>query len=142
MEADGRRSRAEGWFDEPMRDRLLLGLGRHLIPIPRLLWRTAIRGSARKSAAGLAFMSQDHHRVRDFAVIELSRTGAPLPPESIAATLDLPLSRTTSILDELEKHLTFLFRNESGAVTWAYPVTVDETPHRARLSTGEEAFSP
>jgi len=125
-----------------MKDRLLLGLGRHMIPIPRVVWQKVVRASARKTGAGLAFMSEDHHRVRDFAVTELSRTGAPLPPESIAEALGLPLSRTTSILDELEKHLTFLFRNERGAVTWAYPVTVDETPHRARLSTGEEAYSP
>jgi hypothetical protein len=47
-----------------------------------------------------------------------------------------------TILDELEAHLTFVFRNEAGAVTWAYPVTVDETPHHATFSTGEEAWSP
>jgi len=125
-----------------MKDRLLLGLGRHMIPIPRLVWQRVVHASVRKAAASLAFMSEDHHHVRDFAVRELSRAGAPLPPESIAAALDLPLPRTAFILDELEKHLTFLFRNERGAVTWAYPVTVDETPHRAHLSTGEEAYSP
>lgn len=125
-----------------MKNRALLGIGRHMVPIPRLLWQRAIGASARKSAASLGFMSADHHRVRDFAVTELSRAGAPLPPEKIAAALDLPPVRVKSILDELEKHLTFLFRNEEGAVTWAYPVTVDETPHRARLSTGEEAYSP
>jgi len=27
-------------------------------------------------------------------------------------------------------------------VTWAYPVTVDETPHHVRFSSGEEAYSP
>jgi hypothetical protein len=47
-----------------------------------------------------------------------------------------------SILGELEQHLKFVFRNERGEVTWAYPVTVDETPHRARFSTGEDAYSP
>jgi hypothetical protein len=87
-------------------------------------------------------MSQDHHRVRDFAVTELARTGAPLSPEAIAAALGLPLTRTGTVLDDLERHLTFLFRNERGEVTWAYPVTVDETPHAARFSSGEEAYSP
>jgi hypothetical protein len=125
-----------------MTDRLLLGLGRHMIPIPRMLWRRLVKANARKIRAGLGFMSEDHHRVRDFVVTELARAGAPLPPESIAGGLDLPLPRVWSVLDELEKRLTFLFRNERGEVTWAYPVTVDETPHHARFSTGEEAYSP
>jgi len=125
-----------------MKDRVLLGLGRFMIPVPRPLWQRAVNAGARKSRAGLGFMSADHHRVRDYAVTELSRTGAPLRPESIAAALDLALPQVVPILDELERHLTFLFRNEDGAVTWAYPVTVDATPHRARLSTGEEAYSP
>jgi len=47
-----------------------------------------------------------------------------------------------SIVDELEQHLTFLYRSSDHAVTWAYPVTIDETPHHARFSTGEEAYSP
>jgi hypothetical protein len=125
-----------------MSDRLLLGLGHSMIPIPRLLWRRLVKADARKLRARLGFMSEDHHRVRDFAVTELPRRGRPLPPESIAEALGLSVPRVTSVLDELERHLTFLFRNDRGEVTWAYPVTVDETPHHARFSTGEEAYSP
>jgi hypothetical protein len=87
-------------------------------------------------------MSPDHHRVRDFVVLELPRARAPLAPEAIAEALDLPIGRVGSILEELERHLTFLVRNERGAVSWAYPVTVEETPHHAIFSTGEEAYSP
>lgn len=125
-----------------MTDSMLLGVGRYLIPIPRLAWQPMMRANARKISAGLHFMSADHHRVRDYVVAELPRAGAPLPPETIAAALDLPISRVREILDELERHLTFLFRNDRGAVTWAYPVTVEETPHHAHLSTGEDAYSP
>ncbi len=125
-----------------MKDSLLLGLGRHMIPIPRLLWQRLMKAQARKARAGLAFMSEDHHRVRDFAVLELPRAGAPLAPETIAQALGLPVPRVVSILEELEKHLTFVFRGDRRVVTWAYPVTVDETPHHARFSTGEEAYSP
>ena len=125
-----------------MRDSLLLGLGRHMIPIPRMLWERVVKAEARASRAGLSFMSEDHHRVRDFAVLELARAGAPLAPETIAEALDLAVPRVVSILEELEKHLTFVFRGDHRVVTWAYPVTVDETPHHASFSTGEEAFSP
>jgi hypothetical protein len=46
-----------------------------------------------------------------------------------------------TILDDLEKKLTFLFRNEEGAVAWAYPVTVDKTPHHLTFSTGEQLYA-
>jgi len=65
-----------------------------------------------------------------------------LMPERIAAALDLPVSQVASILDELEARLTFVFRGDQTAVSWAYPVTVDRTAHHARFSTGEEAYSP
>ena len=125
-----------------MKDSLLLGLGRHMIPIPRMVWERVVKARARKTHAGLGFMSEDHHRVRDFAVLELARSGAPLAPEKFAEALDLAVPRVVSILEELEEHLTFVFRGDRRVVTWAYPVTVDETPHRASFSTGEETYSP
>jgi len=125
-----------------MKEALLLGIGRHLIPIPRVVWRPLMQAGGRKARTALGFMSADHHRVRDFAVLELPRTGAPLSPVAIAEALDLDLPRVRSILDELEAHLTFLYRSDGEDVTWAYPVTVDETPHFATFSSGEEAYSP
>lgn len=125
-----------------MRDRLLLGVGRYSIPVPGLIWRRIIRANANKARAGLGFMRADHHRVRDFAVAELARTGEPLTAEYIAERLELDTRRVEDIIDELEKRLTFLYRSRGDNITWAYPVTVDETPHRAILSSGEEAYSP
>lgn len=125
-----------------MTNRLLLGLGSHVIPIPAMMWKRVVRAGARRTAARLALMSEDHHRVRDFAVLELPRIGAPLAPERIAEALELSARRVRAVLDELERHLTFVARNERGEVTWAYPVTVDETPHRASFGTGEDAYSP
>jgi hypothetical protein len=113
-----------------------------MIPIPRMVWQPLMRAGGRKAGASLGFMSEDHHRVRDFAVLELPRAGAPLSPMAIAEALDLSLARVRRILDELEQHLTFLFRSDGEEVTWAYPVTLDETPHHARFSSGEEAYSP
>lgn len=125
-----------------MKDTLLLGVGRRMIPIPRSIWRRAIRAGGRKARAGLAFMSEDHHRVRDHAVLELARTGTSLTPEAIAAALAIELPRVLTILDSLERHMTFIFRSDGRNVTWAYPVTVEETRHHASFSTGEEAWSP
>lgn len=124
-----------------MNDNLLLGLLRYTVPIPSALWKRQVAQNARNADAGLGFMTADHHRIRNFAVRELVRCGKPLSPELIANELNLPLAQTNSILDELEKHMTFLFRNEQGAVTWAYPVTVDKTPHRVALSNGERVYA-
>ena len=89
----------------------------------------------------LSFMTPEHHRVRNFVVSELPRAGKALPPEYIALKLGLPLDQLAHILDDLEKHLVFLFRNPLGEVAWAYPVTVDETPHRVSFSSGEKIYA-
>jgi hypothetical protein len=123
-------------------DRILFGLGKYLIPVPRIVWQPLVRASARRTRASLSFFSSDHHRVRDYAVRELPRIGAPLGPGAIAKGLGLGLPRVRKILDELEAGKTFLFRGDGETVSWAYPVTVDETPHAAHFGTGEDAYSP
>ncbi len=125
-----------------MRDSILLGLGRWMIPIPGMVWHRVVGANASKTPKRLQFMTPDHHRVRDLAVDRLFRTGTPLPPDEIARSLHLPPGRVGEILDDLERHLTFLFRRSGPEVTWAYPVTVDKTPHRAIASTGEAAYAP
>lgn len=124
-----------------MNNNLLLGLMRWVVPVPRVLWQRQVSENARHMDAGLGFMSAEHHQVRNFVVREIPRTGEPLSPEFIAQSLNLSLAQTRLILDDLEKHMTFLFRNDRGAVTWAYPVTVDKTPHRVALSTGEQVYA-
>ena len=112
------------------------------MPIPSWVWRRAIATGAGKTRAGMGFLTPDHHRVRDFAVVELARRGATLTSGSIARELSLSPERTRTIVDELERHLTYLFRSEGDTVTWAYPVTIATTPHHAVFTTGEEAYSP
>ncbi|MFG1691567.1 hypothetical protein ACGF5M_05395 [Gemmatimonadota bacterium] len=85
----------------------------------------------------LAFMSADHHSVRNFAVAELPRLAAPLAPAEISRVLGIPLPRTLEILTDLEKRLFFLVRDKKGDVSWAFPVTVEPTGHNLVFSTGE-----
>jgi hypothetical protein len=124
-----------------MSGRLLIGLGRHMIPVPRMLWQWQVEKGAQRTKAHLGFMSEEHHLVREFAVRELPRVGEPLSPEFIAEELNLPVVRVKSILDELDKHMTFVCRNTQGAVVWAYPVTAESTPHHVTFSTGEQLYA-
>jgi len=82
-------------------------------------------------------MTKAHHQIRFFVVRELPRIGKPIPAELISDELNIPLSRTIEILDDLEKNLFFLVRNEQGEIAWAFPVTADKTPHQLTFSTGE-----
>ncbi len=82
-------------------------------------------------------MTEEHHRVRDFAVVELPRFGAAIPPERIAEGTGIPRDRVETILTELEVRRFFLVRDDDRRVSWAFPVTSERTPHRLLLSTGE-----
>ena len=124
-----------------MNKSLLLGIRHFLLRIPRPIWQGEIARSARAAEKSLAFMTADHHKVRDFVVRELPRFAKPISPGKIAHSLEMELEHVTSILDELEKKLTFLYRNEAGEVEWAYPVTAAQTPHRVMFSTGEQIYA-
>jgi hypothetical protein len=122
-------------------DNILLGFSRFIILVPRFIWKRQLPAKERHLTASLGFMSEQHHAVRNHVVKELPRVGRPLSPESIAQAVNLPVARVVAILDDLEKHMTFLFRNEQKAVSWAYPVTVDKTPHHVALSSGESVYA-
>jgi hypothetical protein len=124
-----------------MNNSLLMGIWRLTVSLPESLWKREVARQASGAVEQLGFMSADHHRVRDFVVRELPRVGIPLTPATIAAELDLPLDRTRAILDELEKGMTFLYRGDGESVTWAYPVTVDRTPHHITFSSGEQVYA-
>jgi hypothetical protein len=124
-----------------MRNKLLKGFWRYMIPIPRKLWQGQTSKRAQKIKAAIGFMTMEHHKVRNFVVKELPRVGKSLSPEFVARELDLSEAKVKGILDELEKRLIFLFRDSQGAVVWAYPVTVEATPHHVTFSTGEQVYS-
>ena len=123
-----------------MSETVLLGQGRQITKLLRKTWEGHLSQVPEHSETRLGFMSEEHHRVRYFVVRELQSTGKPLGQEFISQSLKLPVERVNTILDELESNLLFLVRNGQGAVTWAYPVTVDKTPHVLTFSTGERLY--
>jgi hypothetical protein len=86
-------------------------------------------------------MSPDHHRIRNFVVVELPRINKPISMVYISQSLNLPLEQVVQIVADLELHMKFLYRSDGISVTWAYPVTVDPTPHRVTFSTGEQIYA-
>ena len=124
-----------------MDESILISSGSGLRRVPAYMWQAHVTQNAHESQRRLDVMSAEHHVVRNFVVRELPRVGTPIPPELITRSLNIPLSRVQAILDELEMGMTFLFRDENGAVAWAYPVTTTPTPHRVRFSSGEQIYA-
>jgi len=120
-----------------MVEKILIGQGDSIREIPRPVWERNLRRTPDHAQNRLDFMSEDHHRIRRLAVVDLARQGTPLEPDYFAERLRLDRDRVVEILEELERRLFFLVRNPDGAVSWAFPVTVDRTPHRLTFSTGE-----
>jgi len=121
-----------------MKNALLMGLWRYMLTVPPFLWEKQRAGMKEKIAAHLGFMSEEHRLIHHYAVRELPYAGKPLSPDGIAAAVDMPVERVIAILDDLEAHMTFLYRSNGRDVTWAYPVTVEETPHRVTFDTGQQ----
>ena len=125
-----------------MKDRVLMGGGEKIYEIPAASWRKHLALGREHMQLRSGFMTDDHHRVRNFAVRELPRNqGKALSAAEISRRLDLSQDRVVTILEELQKNLFFLVLNELGEVSWAFPVTSDRTPHRMSFSSGESVFA-
>jgi len=124
-----------------MANTLMRGFWRYMLAVPPFLWEKQIHKARLRITNNLDFMTEAHRRVHHFVVRELPRRGRPLSAALIAGELRLTEEEVVALLEELETHMTFLFRNEAGAVLWAYPVTVAPTPHRVTFSSGEQLYA-
>jgi hypothetical protein len=124
-----------------MKNKLMLGLWRYIINVPPSLMQKQMAKAKKRFKIKGAFMTPDHRRVHHCVVRKIPSARGPLKPRTVVEALDLSAERVTSILDDLEKAMTFLVRNENGDVTWAYPVTVEKTPHHLTFNTGEQIYA-
>jgi len=119
---------------------ILVGAGREIRRVPDDAFIKSIKGLPARMISRLAFMTSDHHLVRDFLVREMPRQRNPISPLAIENVIGLDLERVSIILSDLERNLFFLVRDSDGNVSWAFPVTTSVTPHKLAFSTGENTF--
>lgn len=124
-----------------MESKVLLVRNNKITSIPQQVWQSHITEIPEHASERLAFMSDDHHRVRNFVVKELPRFGHPITLEDISSELALTPDRTNMILEDLEQRLFFLVRDDHGAVAWAYPLTVESTPHELLFNNREQLYA-
>ena len=122
-------------------DTLLVGRGRDIHRVPAAEWREKLAGAHSATAHRFAFMTPEHRRMRFTAVrlLPLNRR-RPLSIRRLSRAARLTESSVDRILDDLQRHLFFLVRNRRGAVSWAFPVTCDRTPHHLTFSSGERLW--
>jgi hypothetical protein len=120
-----------------MADTVLIGRGDEVLEIPHSDWELELSSAPEAISQRLEFMSDEHHLVRNFVVRELPRLGRSISLSDISRALHLSRDRTTSIVEDLEKNLFFLVRGNDAEVSWAFPVTAEETGHHLVFSTGE-----
>ncbi len=121
--------------------RVLLGYHKWVLPIPWALFRRLVPLEVRKAQRKLDGLGAEHRRVHHFVVRELPTLAEPMSPQYVAAALQLDEQRVIEILDELERRLIFLYRPGGRDVVWAYPVTVEPTPHQLAFSSGERLWA-
>jgi len=124
-----------------MEEMILLGRDQKMLEVPQATWKGHLAQIPQHSRSRLSFMADTHHQIRYFVVKELVNRQKPIEPEFISNKLNLPLELVESTFEELERKLFFLVRNEQGEVAWAYPVTVDITPHKIDFSSGERLYA-
>jgi len=119
-----------------MSEAVLIGRGDTISRIPRAEWEEHLSSAPERIRQHLSFMSDEHHLVRNFVVQELPRVGRPIPLSAISHALGISSARTSAIVEDLERNLFFLVR-AGGDVSWAFPVTAEDTGHHLVFSTGE-----
>lgn len=120
---------------------VLTGHGKSIDRIDEAAWKDAVAAHVVHMPQRLAFMTPAHHRVRNAAVLGLTGSGGrPLSMAQLAAAAGVDEADTRAIAAELERNLFFVVRQGEDHVSWAFPVTVDRTPHRLVFGSGETVF--
>ena len=120
---------------------VILGLGYRMLPIPWFIFKRLLQRASKKTRRILGNLDEEHRRVHHFIVRTLPDLGRPMPPDYIADHLGLDKNRVIRILDELERRLIYVFRSGGQDVVWAYPITVEPTPHRVQYSSGQAIWA-
>ena len=114
-----------------------ISAGSFLFPVPRALVRRLTKREADSWARKRAKLTPLQRKLHSIIVHDLPGSAEPLAAAAIAERAQEPLGDVTQALANLHTWLGFIALNAAGAVEWAYPVTVANTPHRLAFESGE-----
>ncbi len=116
----------------------LLGFSRWILSVPSLFRERQMAAVIRDFDRGLRGLSDDHRLVHRRLVLWLIKSKRPVEVIEAAEKMKLTIDCTAEIIAGLDRNTGLLQRNADGAVTGAYPVTLDQTRGRLILATGDE----
>jgi len=121
--------------------KMLMGIGRFMIPIPQVISNKGLEKGASGARAKAKLLSEEERHVLYFVVKKMAVAKEPITAELVSEELGIEVNRVEEIIDKLEGMKTFLYRSDSKGITWAYPLSFDNTGHEISASTGERFFA-
>jgi hypothetical protein len=121
--------------------KMLMGFGRFMIPIPQVISNRGLEKGASGARAKAELLSEEERHVHYFVVKKMAVAKEPITAELVSEELGIEVNRVEEIIDKLEGMKTFLYRSDSKGITWAYPLSFDNTGHEISASTGERFFA-
>ena len=121
--------------------KMLMGIGRFMIPIPQVISNRGLERGASGARAKAELLSEEERQVHYFVVKKMAVAKEPITAELVSEELGIEVNRVEEIIDKLEGMKTFLYRSDSKGITWAYPLSLDNTGHEISASTGERFFA-
>ncbi|MDX2434403.1 MAG: hypothetical protein QNK14_07300 [Desulfobacterales bacterium] len=121
--------------------KMLMGIGRFMIPIPQVISNRGLEKGASGARAKAELLSEEERQVHYFVVKKMAVAKEPITAELVSEELGIEVNRVEEIIDKLEGMKTFLYRSDSKGITWAYPLSLDNTGHEISASTGERFFA-
>jgi hypothetical protein len=117
--------------------KMLVGARSFMIPIPRFLSDKGLDKGVDGAKAKASRLSQNERRIHHYIVRTLSTVTRPIEALQISEELELSLEMVSETIEKLEEMKTFFFRTGGEGIDWAYPVSLENTGHEMRCSTGE-----
>ena len=121
--------------------KMFMGIGRFMIPIPQIVSKRGLDKGASGARAKAELLSEEERQVHYFVVKKMAVAKEPITAELVSEELGIEVNRVEEIIDKLEGMKTFLYRSDSKGITWAYPLSFDNTGHEISASTGERFFA-
>ena len=124
-----------------LKRRMLMGIGRFMIPIPRVIAARGLGKGTSGARAKADLLSPEERKIHHFIVKRMAETKTPLTAEQVGKELDLPVDLAEATIDKLEELKTYLYRSDGKGINWAYPLSLEDTGHQMTDSTGERFFA-
>ena len=117
--------------------RMFAGVRGFMIPVPKFVSGIGLKKGVAGAEAKAARLTGDERRIHHYIVQILPTVRRPIEALQVSEALLLPLDMVSETIEKLEEMKTFLFRTQGRGIDWAYPVSLDDTGHEMRCSTGE-----